>query len=212
MQSFIQYRKFKAAVQTQLEREKARAQHAGQQEQENEVQESPPSAGSDEEKDLEKGLEGMHTTRSRREQQHPPGVNPGETDPRIRPPLPKEEEETMQRDQRPQEWEEEVEEAPEFERAETKETKEEEDDEVDFELAQHRTPLSRQTTQQSVGTALGNSLTGIEIRKRSTKEGGEGNVFVVGYQGENDPNDPHNWSLAVRIPCTVSGHPYHSGL
>ncbi|RMY47181.1 hypothetical protein D0865_08828 [Hortaea werneckii] len=47
-----------------------------------------------------------------------------------------------------------------------------------------------------------NVLTGINVRKRSTKEGGDGNVFVVGYEGPDDPNDPHNWPLSRRIPCT----------
>ena len=66
-------------------------------------------------------------------------------------------------------------------------------------------PLSSVTTtrsKQSMGTALGTALTGIEVRKRSTKEGGEGNVFVVGYEGEKDIMNPHNWSRATRIGAT----------
>ena len=79
----------------------------------------------------------------------------------------------------------------------------EEDDDDDFELGQYRTNLSRTTTQQSAGTALGTVLSGIEVRKRTTREGGDGRVFVVGYENENDPNDPHNWSNARRMACTV---------
>lgn len=66
-------------------------------------------------------------------------------------------------------------------------------------------PLSSVTTtrtKQSMGTALGTALTGIEVRKRDTKEGGEGNVFVVGYEGEKDIMNPHNWSRATRIGAT----------
>lgn len=50
------------------------------------------------------------------------------------------------------------------------------------------TDMSRATTVpsgKSIGTALGTTLTGIDIRDRSTKEGGNGKVFVVGYEGEN---------------------------
>ena len=66
-------------------------------------------------------------------------------------------------------------------------------------------PLSSVTTtrtKQSMGTALGTALTGIEVRKRNTKEGGEGNVFVVGYEGEKDIMNPHNWSRVTRIGAT----------
>lgn len=37
-----------------------------------------------------------------------------------------------------------------------------------------------------MGTALGTTLTGIDVRDRGTEEGGDGRVFVVGYEGEND--------------------------
>ena len=41
--------------------------------------------------------------------------------------------------------------------------------------------LATATTMKSVGTRLGNVMTGIEVRKRTTKEGGDtGKVFVVG--------------------------------
>jgi MFS family permease len=79
----------------------------------------------------------------------------------------------------------------------------EEDDDDDFELSQHRSNLSRTTTQQSAGTALGTVLSGIEVRRRTTREGGDGRVFVVGYESEEDPNDPHNWSTSRRFACTV---------
>ena len=57
-------------------------------------------------------------------------------------------------------------------------------------------------TRKSTGTAMGKTLTGIDVRDRSTKEGGNGKVFVVGYEGENDIMDPHNWSLATRFAAT----------
>ena len=57
-------------------------------------------------------------------------------------------------------------------------------------------------TTKVTGTAMGKTLTGIDVRDRSTKEGGNGKVFVVGYEGENDVLDPHNWSLSTRFAAT----------
>ncbi|KAF2157714.1 MFS general substrate transporter [Myriangium duriaei CBS 260.36] len=62
--------------------------------------------------------------------------------------------------------------------------------------------LSRVSTQRSQGTQLGQSMTGIRIRKRNTAEGGEGDVFIVGYHDDKDPCNPHNWSFATRIWIT----------
>ncbi|KAF7197768.1 putative efflux pump kojT [Pseudocercospora fuligena] len=42
----------------------------------------------------------------------------------------------------------------------------------------------------------------ILLRKRRTVEGGDGQVFVVGYEGPDDPSDPHNWTMLKRIRCT----------
>ncbi|EMC98681.1 hypothetical protein BAUCODRAFT_30946 [Baudoinia panamericana UAMH 10762] len=176
MQSLLQYRRFRTAAKAQLERDRAKSQghHI-----------SPVSDASDDSKiDLEKG-EDDHA------QPPPIGVNPGEIDPKIGPPMPDEEHETMQENQRPGGFLE-----------ETEETLQEADEDDDDELAgQHR--LSRLTTQQSARTRLGQVLTGVNIRKRTTKEGGEGDVFVVGFEGENDALNPHNWSYWYRIPCTL---------
>ena len=65
--------------------------------------------------------------------------------------------------------------------------------------------MSRATTaptRKSMGTALGTTMTGIDVRDRNTREGGEGKVFVVGYEGEHDMMDPHNWSFSVRLAAT----------
>lgn len=64
--------------------------------------------------------------------------------------------------------------------------------------------MSRVSTRKSMGTALGTTLTGINIRDRSTKEGGDGKVFVVGYEGENDMMNPHNWSFTTRLAATLN--------
>lgn len=62
---------------------------------------------------------------------------------------------------------------------------------------------STAATQRTMGTALGTALTGINVRKRTTREGGDkGNVFVVGYEGEQDSMNPHNWSFIIRLRAT----------
>ena len=66
--------------------------------------------------------------------------------------------------------------------------------------------LSRARTLTGVntyGTVMGTTLTGIDVRERTTKEGGDrGKVFVVGYEGEKDLMNPHNWSFATRLGAT----------
>lgn len=74
--------------------------------------------------------------------------------------------------------------------------------------------LSRMSTQRSkrngpsdlanMGTQLGTVMTGINIRKRNTQEGGSGAVFIVGYEHENDPHNPHNWSMTQRVFITIT--------
>ncbi|KAK3168480.1 hypothetical protein OEA41_004928 [Lepraria neglecta] len=72
------------------------------------------------------------------------------------------------------------------------------------EESEHMSRASTVATRRSLGTALGTTLTGIDVRDRSTKEGGQGKVFVVGYEGEKDIMDPHNWSFTTRIGATVN--------
>jgi hypothetical protein len=68
-----------------------------------------------------------------------------------------------------------------------------------------RPDLSTATTQETVGTRLGQALTGINVRSRRTNEGRHekgGKVFVVGYVDEKDPLNPHNWSILKRMSIT----------
>ncbi|KAF6828311.1 MFS transporter [Colletotrichum plurivorum] len=55
----------------------------------------------------------------------------------------------------------------------------------------------------SEGTALGHVLTGVHVRDRTSREGRGGRVFVVGWEGPEDPLDPHNWPVAKRIGVTL---------
>lgn len=67
--------------------------------------------------------------------------------------------------------------------------------------------LSRASTQKSnrtMGTRLGLTLTGIDVRDRTTNEGGDQDrqVFVVGFEGDHDQMNPHNWSITRRMVAT----------
>lgn len=202
MQSFLQYKRFRDAAVKQLERDRVKLRNLQQEGREDREQEWVTTGSSDDSKtDLEKNGSGQEDGRADDSQSR--GGQPGDADPSIDPSLPQEEGKNMQKDQRPDNFREEAEEATNNRRQAGEEDDDnDDDDDDDYELAQQRTTLSRMTTQHSTGTALGNVLTGINVRKRSTKEGGDGNVFVVGYEGPNDPNDPHNWPLSRRIPCT----------
>ncbi|KAL2013984.1 hypothetical protein VTN00DRAFT_1509 [Thermoascus crustaceus] len=77
----------------------------------------------------------------------------------------------------------------------------------DLERADFDAPpdLEAVATQDTMGTTLGISLTGVEVRSRTTKEGGPamGKVFVVSYEGDKDPMNPRNWPFAKRLACTL---------
>lgn len=180
MQSFLQYRRFRASVQAQLDREGAKVNKV---EINGTTQDHSPSTLSDEGKqDLEKGEETAAAPVTSHSL-HQSGLRAWE-----------------QQTGRSTQTQEPVEELK-HEGNEVEGDDGDEDD--DYELAAANRTLSRMTTQHSSRTALGNVLTGIEVRKRSTREGGDGNVFVVGFQDENDPNDPHNWSLTKRTSYTA---------
>lgn len=58
-------------------------------------------------------------------------------------------------------------------------------------------------TQYTARAALGHSLTGIHARERRTHEGKGEQVFIVGWEGPDDPLNPRNWTLARRVGCTL---------
>ncbi len=190
MQSFLQYRRFRTAVKAQLERDRAKAQGL--------VSGHEHSPGSDRSGDDEVDVEKGHG-----QQSLPPGVNPGEVNPNNGPPLPHEEQDTMAANLRTEAYSKEEAEPP---PNHIPDDDDEEDESDDTDLTHQRTTLSRIPTTYSALSArhaLSATLTGIQIRKRRTQEGGSGDVFVVGYEGPDDPNDPHNWSYWQRIPCTL---------
>lgn len=58
-------------------------------------------------------------------------------------------------------------------------------------------------TQYTTRTALSHTIAGICVRERTIYEGTGGTVFVVNWEGEQDPVNPRNWSLAYRIVATI---------
>jgi Major Facilitator Superfamily len=76
-----------------------------------------------------------------------------------------------------------------------------------------RPVLSTVTTRDSkagshlgnMGTRLGNAMTGVDVRLRTTNEGGreKGKLFIVGFAGPDDPLNPHNWSKTRRMIITI---------
>jgi len=166
MQSFLQYRRFRATLEAQLERTNARSTQ----------QHTDPVAGK---KELRSPTSSSDAAReSYLEQGHALGEITEES----------REKEDLPRESHESELE--------------KEEEEEEDD--GHGRIQDKNDLSRISTQQSQGTALGRILTGIEVRRRKTHEGGDGNVFVVGYEGPNDPMNPKSWSRTKRFAVTFS--------
>lgn len=64
---------------------------------------------------------------------------------------------------------------------------------------------SSRKSNKSMGTKLGHALTGVNVRDRTSKEGGDldRQVFVVDYAGDDDPMNPHNWSFGRRMGATI---------
>ncbi|KAH8650988.1 major facilitator superfamily transporter [Xylariales sp. PMI_506] len=58
-------------------------------------------------------------------------------------------------------------------------------------------------TQYTARAALGHSMTGVNARDRRTHEGKGEQVFVVGWEGPDDPLNPRNWTTTKRVGCTL---------
>jgi hypothetical protein len=74
--------------------------------------------------------------------------------------------------------------------------------EGDADLSRIPTTKSGRSGLSRSGTQLGHILTGVEVRKREEHEGGEGNVFIVNFQGDKDSLNPHNWGWGIRLYIT----------
>jgi len=62
-------------------------------------------------------------------------------------------------------------------------------------------PSTQEANNQNVEAAL--SENGVNLRKRTTREGKGLEVLEVGWAGEHDPANPKNWSKIKRISVTL---------
>lgn len=70
-------------------------------------------------------------------------------------------------------------------------------------VSMHRNTTNEVIQQcQSAGVALSQVLTGIHVRDHDARGHGQ-KVFVVDWQGPDDPLNPQNWSLGRRIGVTL---------
>ncbi|KAM0462007.1 hypothetical protein ACHAPV_002493 [Trichoderma viride] len=67
---------------------------------------------------------------------------------------------------------------------------------VEDDVSQLERPLSK------IGTNLAAALTG--ITKQQRPDANDKNLFVVSFEGPNDPLNPRNWSLTKRVFCTFN--------
>ena len=78
----------------------------------------------------------------------------------------------------------------------SKEDDSNDDDDESPQVAPTRTRLSERII-------LGRALTGVLARNRTVPEGSDPRVFVVGWEGKNDPMNPKNRSTALKVVATV---------
>lgn len=211
MQSFIQYRKFRRVLEAQVERanQKSRSLNGGEKQDREQQPGQHIVNDSFSDKDVEKG----DTSQSSQDE---PQMGLSEADlERENPdgdPYPQ-----QNFEEHGQNWRVEQPIRPHHPTEEVEDL--ETDGSGDEHAGSHEESLERQSTQLSrfpthksrgsqkpgmhrTGTALGAVMTGVEIRKRSTNEGGEGDVFIVGYENEEDIMNPHNWSVWKRAGIT----------
>lgn len=72
-----------------------------------------------------------------------------------------------------------------------------------IEAQEERDHVTRTRTHLSERIALGRALTGILARNRTVPDGGDPRVFVVGWEGKNDPMNPKTRSTTARVGATI---------
>jgi hypothetical protein len=66
-----------------------------------------------------------------------------------------------------------------------------------------RTSLSSDRIQTPDSDDLVPHLDGVVAQRRTTLKGEQSQVFVVGWTCDKDRNNPHNWTKAKRVGCTL---------
>lgn len=71
------------------------------------------------------------------------------------------------------------------------------------EPATRQSPLARRASWSSSRTALAYSIAGIDVKKQSGSADQPAHLFIVGWDGPNDPQNPLNYSFASRLTATL---------
>lgn len=87
--------------------------------------------------------------------------------------------------------------------AEAKESSGEDEDSHPIQDVNDMSRIATHRTHYSERTALGYSITGVDAHMRATNDSEDGHVFVVDWEGPQDPFKPHNWTHGLRIWATV---------
>ena len=69
--------------------------------------------------------------------------------------------------------------------------------------ATHQSPLARHASWSSSRTALAYCIAGIDVKKQSESADQPAHLFIVGWDGPNDPQNPLNYSFASRLTATL---------
>jgi hypothetical protein len=64
-------------------------------------------------------------------------------------------------------------------------------------------PLEKSKTQRSEKTALAHSLAGVDIQKQLASTNQPADLFIVGWDGKDDPQNPKNYSFSSRLIATL---------
>lgn len=64
-------------------------------------------------------------------------------------------------------------------------------------------PLEKCKTQRSQRTALAHSLAGVDIQKQLASTDQPADLFIVGWDGKDDPQNPMNYSSTRRLIATL---------
>ncbi|KAJ5118693.1 hypothetical protein N7448_010400 [Penicillium atrosanguineum] len=70
-------------------------------------------------------------------------------------------------------------------------------------LAPRQSPLARRASWGSSRTALAFSIAGIDVKKQSESADQPAHLFIVGWDGPNDPQNPLNYSFASKLTATL---------
>ncbi|KAJ5668088.1 uncharacterized protein N7477_006658 [Penicillium maclennaniae] len=76
-------------------------------------------------------------------------------------------------------------------------------DRINHESAPGQIPLARRASWGSSRTALAYSIAGIDVKKQSESTDQPAHLFIFGWDGPHDPENPLNYSFASRLTATL---------